>query len=61
VIKDIIIYKELIGHSLCEYVHAEIDWCELDIENLGEVTQYFLQARLATASTFAKSRAKRAA
>jgi hypothetical protein len=28
-----------------EYVHAEINWCELDCENLGVVTQYILQAR----------------
>jgi hypothetical protein len=44
-----------------EYVHAEIDRCELDCENLGVVTQYILRARLATASTFAKYRASKAA
>jgi hypothetical protein len=44
-----------------EYVHAEINWCELDCENLGVVTQYILQARLATAPTFVKSHAKKAA
>jgi hypothetical protein len=31
-----------------EYIHREIDWCELDLENLGAATHYIARARLAT-------------